>query len=180
MRAKFSTSLLLSVLISVGFAFFCSLSGHDLALADWKLDLSRRLGDQRKSEIRGADSDQKQKDSSIFDGLLASVETDNSQEIVILNTEGGFVPDMVRVREGSAYKIHVVNINEKERNVSFVMDAFSEHHATYFGKLSSFSITPKKEGIYSFVCPETSSQGRMVVLSSLADQNQRRQPASEQ
>ena len=48
-----------------------------------------------------------------------------TQEIVILNTEKGFVPASVRVKKGVAYKIHVVNLNMKEKNVSFLMDSFS-------------------------------------------------------
>jgi Cupredoxin-like domain len=85
------------------------------------------------------------------------------QDLVILNTEQGFVPSTLRVKEGSQYRIVVVNVNEKARNVSFVLDAFSEHHATFYGKIKSFVINPKKEGVYSYISPETSAQGRLVV-----------------
>ncbi|MBK8204637.1 MAG: cupredoxin domain-containing protein [Bdellovibrionales bacterium] len=118
-------------------------------------------------------------DTTIFDHLISSQSREGVQEIVILNTEGGFIPNTVRVREGESYKIHVVNVNEKEKNVSFVMDSFSEHHATYFGKMRSFVMSPKKEGIYSFVCPETSAQGRVVVHAVSAEAGIRR-PASEE
>jgi hypothetical protein len=91
-----------------------------------------------------------------------------TQEIVILNTEQGFIPATVRVREGLQYKFIVVNVNEKAKNVSFIMDAFSEHHATFYGKLKSFFVVPKKAGVYSFVSPETSAQGRLVVQGSSA------------
>ncbi|MEO0336488.1 MAG: hypothetical protein AAF202_08840, partial [Pseudomonadota bacterium] len=46
-----------------------------------------------------------------------------------------------------------------------VLDTFSQHHATYYGEVKSFHLNPKKEGVYSFVCPETSAQGKLVVVS---------------
>lgn len=88
------------------------------------------------------------------------------QDLVILNTEQGFVPSTLRVKEGAQYRIVVVNVNEKARNVSFVLDAFSEHHATFYGKLKTFFINPKKEGVYSYISPETSAQGRLIVYPS--------------
>ena len=42
-------------------------------------------------------------------------------------------------------------------NVSFVLDSFSEYHATFYGKIKSFVIRPVKEGVYKFVSPETSA-----------------------
>ncbi|MEZ4872157.1 MAG: cupredoxin domain-containing protein [Bdellovibrionales bacterium] len=102
------------------------------------------------------------------------------QEVVVMNTKKGFVPATVRLRQGMNYKFHVVNINEEERNVSFVMDAFSEHHATYFGNIKTFILSPKKEGVFSFQCPETSAQGKLVVYPSynMDDSMELRQPAS--
>lgn len=135
-----------------------------VARADWKIDFSKRMQDQRKSEMHEDTPEGKPKDSTIFEWLASSVaDSDRTQEMVILNTDGGFIPNTLRVREGGSYKIYVVNVNEKEKNVSFVMDSFSEHHATFFGKIKSFTIQPKKEGVYSFVCPETGTQGRLVV-----------------
>ena len=135
-------------------------------LAEWKVDWSKRIQGQRQNDLKTqSPKDIGGKDATIFDSLTSSSAQDKSQELIILNTENGFLPDTIKVKEGSRYQVHVVNINEKERNVSFVMDAFSEHHATFFGKLKTFVITPKKEGVYSFFCPETSAQGRMVVLN---------------
>jgi hypothetical protein len=87
------------------------------------------------------------------------------QEIVILNTEKGFVPNTVRVRKNARYKISVVNVNEKEKNVSFILDGFSEHHATYFGKVKTFVLNPNKEGVFSFQSPETAAEGKLVVYN---------------
>jgi len=88
-----------------------------------------------------------------------------SQDIVILNTERGFVPNTIRVRKDARYTVHVVNVNEKEKNVSFILDGFSEHHATFFGKVRAFRLEPKKEGVYSFLSPETSAEGRFIVVT---------------
>jgi len=87
------------------------------------------------------------------------------QEIVILNTEKGFVPNTVRVRKNSRYKISVVNVNEKEKNISFILDGFAEHHATYFGKVKTFALQPNKEGVFSFQSPETAAEGKLVVYN---------------
>ena len=104
------------------------------------------------------------------DGFFATLfqSGDVAQEIVVLNTEKGFVPSTIRVKRGLNYKIDVVNVNEKERNVSFVLDSFSEHHGTYYGKIKSFVIRPQKEGVYKFISPETSAQGKLVVSPSPA------------
>ena len=62
--------------------------------------------------------------------------------------------------------VHVVNVNEKEKNVSFILDGFSEHHATFFGKVKTFKLEPRKEGVYSFMSPETAVEGRFIVFTS--------------
>ena len=98
------------------------------------------------------------------------------QEIVILNTEKGFVPNTVRVRKNAHYKISIVNVNEKDKNISFILDGFAEHHATYFGKVKSFVLNPNKEGVFSFQSPETAAEGKLVVYNPPITV---RQPASE-
>ncbi len=87
------------------------------------------------------------------------------QDLVILQTEHGFVPSTVRVRKNGRYRVSVVNVNEKEKNVSFILDAFSEHHATYYGKIKTFILEPKKEGSFSFESPETSAEGKLIVFN---------------
>lgn len=105
-------------------------------------------------------------DRSIFSRIFSSTSDEPAQEIVIMQTELGFVPKKVQVRQGFTYKISIVNVNEKERNVSFVLDAFSEHHATYYGKIKSFIIHPQQDGVFSYQSPETAFQGQLVVVPS--------------
>lgn len=154
---------------------------------EWKVDFSRRFPQPSKDEIREpASSDrpvavdpqpevtpaplapqvqQPEESAGTKPGFFDAVFTGNepAQEIVVLNTEKGFIPSQVRVREGSTYKFYIVNVNENEKNVSFVLDSFSEHHATYYGKIKTFMIRPQKEGVYRFMSPETSAQGKLVV-----------------
>lgn len=101
--------------------------------------------------------------AGVFDQIFDAGEP--VQEIVILNTDKGFVPNTIRVRKNSRYKITVVNVNEKEKNVSFILDGFSEHHATYFAKVKSFALQPNKEGVFSFQSPETAAEGKLVVYN---------------
>jgi hypothetical protein len=44
---------------------------------------------------------------------------------------------------------------------------------TYFGREKSFNISPKADGIFSFQCPETAQQGRIIVTG-----DEGRKPAS--
>jgi hypothetical protein len=168
-RVKLCTSLL----IVAGVAFS--------AQADWKVDLSRRTSQTRGNDLREpASTDEgpqlEQPKPGFFESLFESGQI--AQEIVVLNTEKGFVPSTVRVKKGLAYQIHIVNVNEKEKNVSFVLDSFSEHHATFYGKIQTFVIRPQKEGVYKFVSPETSAQGKLVVYPSSGPEQ--RMPASEE
>jgi hypothetical protein len=87
------------------------------------------------------------------------------QEFVILNTPKGFVPSSLRIHKGLHYTVHVVNVNEEKKNVSFMLDGFNEHHATFFGKIKTFNLDPDKEGVFEFQCPETSAEGRLIVLT---------------
>lgn len=141
-------------------AAFCAAPGS--ASAEWKVDLSRRQKAVRDQDMRDARTPASNSDEkTFFDALFESGEP--MQELVILNTDKGFLPPMVRLRKGGKYLVHVVNVNEKEKNISFVLDGFSEHHSTFYGKVKSFRIEPKKEGVFSFNCPETSIEGRLVV-----------------
>lgn len=142
----------------------------------WDVDLSRRKKDLPNSRRPASVSDQVNKDPSknLLSNFFESVEP--TQEIVILNTEKGFIPETVRLKKGQNYKIHIVNVNDKEKNTSFILDAFSEHHATYYGQEKSFAMAPKTEGVFSFQCPETAKQGRIVVFT---DSDSGRKPASE-
>jgi len=155
-----------------------------MAHADWNVDFSRRQTQTRTQDLREPASTDvpmplDPPKESFFQSLFQS--GDIAQEIVVLNTEKGFVPSTVRVKKGLAYQIHVVNVNEKEKNVSFVLDSFSEHHATFYGKIKSFVIRPQKEGVYKFVSPETSAQGKLVVYPGNPGSSvEQRMPASEE
>ncbi len=147
------------------------------AKGDWKVDFSRRSSQTRSEDLRepaSQDGPVQAQTPGFFSSLFET--GDIAQEIVVLSTDKGFIPSTVRVKKGLTYQIHVVNVNEKEKNVSFVLDSFSEHHATFYGKIKSFTIRPVKEGMFKFVSPETSAQGKLVVYPGGPET---RQPASE-
>lgn len=153
------------------FAFFVQVS-----VKAWTVDMSRRQKDLKSLKVPAQIIDEKQ--SSNEDGLVSNFfqASEPTQDIVIMNTDKGFVPQTLHLKKGMSYRIHVVNVNGKEKNTSFVLDAFSEHHATYFGEQKMFEISPKTDGIFSFQCPETSSQGKIIVFSE--DMGSNRKPAS--
>ena len=151
--------------------------------AGWEVDFSRRKEQMTKPQDLQMQETQvvkKAEEKTLFERVFDTVVP--TQELVIINTEQGFIPATVRVKEGVQYRVVVVNVNEKARNVSFVLDAFSEHHSTYYGQVKSFYISPKKEGVYSFISPETSAQGRLVVHPSTtgnSSNTELRAPAAE-
>jgi hypothetical protein len=152
-----------------------------LAVAEWSIDLSRRIQQTRTQDLKDPDAAAMQLDPPKKNFIQSLFESGQiSQEIVILNTDKGFVPSTVRLKKGLAYQIHVVNVNEKEKNVSFVLDSFSEHHATFYGKIKSFVVRPQKEGVFRFVSPETSAQGKLVVYPGNGNEPEVRMPASEE
>lgn len=181
---KFTSLILLAAVAAVAVS----------AQAEWKVDFSRRSQEVRQNDLRGPASAEmpvvvgpspvapaqaepvqpQESTGGFFKELFESHPA--GQEIVVLNTDHGFVPSTIRVKRGVAYQIHIVNVNEKEKNVSFVLDSFSEHHATFYGKIKSFSIRPQKEGVFKFVSPETSAQGKLVVYP---DAPENRLPASD-
>lgn len=142
----------------------------------WEVDFSRREVDfsRVKNENRLPASVQEDQTATILTRVFDSVEP--AQDIVIMNTEKGFVPETVRLKKGNNYRIHVVNVNGKEKNVSFVLDAFSEHHNTVFGEQKTFQVTPKTDGIFSYQCPETAVQGKFIIYSDAGTPG--RKPAS--
>ena len=100
-----------------------------------------------------------------LDGLVKrSASNFDRQEFVILNTHHGFIPGQVRLKQGLHYRVHVVNVNEDKKNVSFMLDAFNQHYATFYGQIRTFDIDPDKEGVYDFQCPETLSSGKIIVF----------------
>ena len=150
------------------------------ALADWKIDFSRR---QKALPAKEFMQPMKAPEKKGFLGKLFSAETPAS-DVVILNTEKGFVPKTLRLRKGVKYRVHLVNVNKSEKNISFILDAFSQHHSTFYGVTRSFEIHPQKEGVFSFQCPETAGEGKLVVFQppkmNMQPQSAMRFPASEQ
>ena len=141
----------------------------------WEVDMSRRQVEFNRvtNESRLPASTTVDETQSLFSQVFDSVEP--TQDIVILNTEKGFVPDTIRVKKGSSYRIHVVNVNQKDKNVSFILDAFSEHHNTVYGQERVFTLNPKADGVFTYQCPETAVQGRVIVIAA---PDSERKPAS--
>ena len=155
------------------FCFFAQVHVHA-----FDLDLSRRQPEVIKPESTAATEPvvaaparpaEKSTDAEIVEALKNIINpAEVSREIVIVNTETGFVPEVVQVKKGEVYKIHVVNLNMKEKNISFLMDSFTQSHNTIYGNLRTFTIEPKVEGVFSYQCPETGVQGRLVVVPEAA------------
>ena len=148
--------------------FFAAFFLH-VTVKAWDVDFSRRARDLEPYRIpaskkveRKTDVLQTPGESSVLEAVTLPFE--GGQDIAILLTEKGFVPSQIPLRKNKNYRIHIVNVNAKQKNVSFVVDSFSENHSTYFGEEKVFSLQPKVEGVHSFVSPETEFQGKFVVV----------------
>lgn len=153
-------------------AIFCFAFFAQVHVRAWEVDFSRRKKELKSMRLPASIVDEAQKKQDFTTNYFEAVEP--TQDIVIMNTEKGFVPETIRLRKGNNYKIFVVNVNGGEKNASFILDAFSEHHATYFGQQKSFTLSPKADGIFSYQCPETAKQGKVIIFS-----DDSRKPASQ-
>ncbi len=140
-----------------------------LKTSAWDVDLSRRIKNVESKvvdELRWPASLKPAEElfsETPVQQMFSSVEP--AQSISILNTENGFVPDTIRIRKDGNYKIFVANVNEKNKNASFILETFGQNHGTYFGKPKNFELSAKVNGIFTFLCPETGAQGKIIVFS---------------
>ncbi len=135
-----------------------------LQIRAWEIDMSRRQ--LEFTDVKEVDQAVKSQNTvtTVFESIFEP--SGATQDIVIMNTDKGFIPETVTLRKNQAYRFHIVNVNEKNKNISFKFDAFSENHNTVFGKPKVFQVQPKQEGIFSFHCPETESKGKVVIINS--------------
>ena len=165
------------------FSFFAQVKVH---AGDWTIDLSRRQTDFNRIQntrmpasnipLKSAEAAADKNDSELVSALKNAVNPIvPSKDIVIIQNETGFVPSHLSLKKGEVYQIHIVNLNSKEKNVSFLMDSFSQSHNTVFGVTKTFTIQPKVEGVFSYQSPETGFSGQVVVVP-----DQIRKPATAQ
>ena len=145
----------------------------------WEVDLTRRQLDfQRIQNVRmpaslvsidpniNGSSDDKTSLEVVEAIKRAVAPIEPAKDIVIVQTETGFIPDSVNLQKGQVYQIHIVNLNHKEKNVSFLLDSFSQSHNTVYGHIKSFKINPNIEGVFSYQSPETGATGTIVVVAN--------------
>lgn len=148
------------------FLFF-TFSFSTVRVKAWDVDFSRRQLDFQSvtdESARMPASTESTEKISLVEQALDPEEL--PQDVVILSTEKGFVPEQIRLKKNGVYRVHVVNVNTEKKNTSFMMDSFSEFHATSFGVEKKFLIKPKKEGVFSYSCPETAISGKLVIYES--------------
>ena len=89
-----------------------------------------------------------------------------TQEVALLVTEGGFVPAKIFLRKDVQYIFYVVNVHPREKNMSIVLDAFTEHQTLPFGQTRKIEIRPKAAGVFLFQSPELGTSGQLVITDS--------------
>jgi len=166
---SFKTVRFYTRLFIFSFCFFAQVQ-----VKAWEVDFSRRTKELKSSRTPASVTDESGAKETLSLKQMTQFfkSTEPQQEIVILNTENGFVPEKVSLKLGQNYKIHVVNVDTAKKNQSFILDSFSQHHATFFGERKTFEINPKVEGIFSYQAPESGRQGQFVIFGDT------RKPAS--
>ncbi len=172
MRKNNLMTLKISQVLFFILAFFIQIKVHA-----WEVDMSRRQDDiQRLKNIRMPASvmtvdpqiNKQNEDKAsieVIEAIKRAVSIpEPAKDIIIAQTETGFIPETLNLQKGQVYQIHIVNLNSKEKNVSFLMDSFSQSHNTIFGQMKSFKMTPNVEGVFSFQSPETGASGQVVVV----------------
>lgn len=137
---------------------------------DWKINVSHESTNMRGEQLKVVPQETESPTFSPIPYTPFSVYRHQSplqketQEIVLLLTEQGFVPKEIYLKINQRYKITVVNVNESQKHSSFVLEKFSQFHGTYFGKVVSFDFEPTQEGAFSFLCPENNQHGKLVIF----------------
>ncbi len=129
------------------------------SFAEWKIDLSRRakhIGVQKYIEVIP-----KEEKKEVFKYYHSNKHP--IQELVIMQTAKGFVPESVSLRAGVQYRVYLVNVDKSVKNSSFILPKFSQYHSMYFGNAKSFIIHPQEEGVFKFESPETQNIGKIIV-----------------
>lgn len=160
--------------------------------AEWQVDLSRRQVDFQRIENKRMPAsvvsvdpniNYKNDDKSsleIIEAIKRAVSVvEPAKDIVIIQNEAGFIPANINLQKGQVYQIHIVNLNAKEKNVSFLMDSFSQSHNTVFGNIKSFKISPNVEGVFSYQSPETGAVGTAVVIDDKINNKVRKTASKE-
>lgn len=144
-------------ILSFSFLFLTASLSFSFGL---EVDLSRR---QKQGLTLQRGDSISEDEHNVIEKVMGSF-VESNQPIALLHGDTGFIPSTITVKVGMSYKFHVVNVSEKNRNVSLVFDDFSQNHGLYFGKMKTFELAPRVSGIFHFKCPETGATGRLVVI----------------
>lgn len=135
----------------------------------WEIDFSKRQVDFTTSQDMRVPASQSNEaaDTAIEMLATAAKPVEPSQEIVIMQTPSGFIPEKLQLTKGVTYRFHVVNLDPEAKNTSFLFDAFSQTHNTVYGKPKTFVVTPRAEGLFSYQSPETARQGQVMIVDDV-------------
>lgn len=151
---------------SLKWALFCiTFFGH-VQVKAWEIDFSRRTKELQTLRLPASIVDQVPKSARKTPVAITA-----ERDIVVMQTENGFVPQIINLKVGESYTFHIVNVNSKAKNASFMLDGFSENHATYFGTTRTFEIKPKVTGKFKFQSPEPGYFGEINVDGDVASED---------
>ena len=87
-----------------------------------------------------------------------------TREISVIFTEEGYYPRSISVFEGEKVRFFVTSTTDKPH--CFIVESHKVFLSATKGKISESEVTFDKPGTFSFYCPSSKNDGRVVVLET--------------
>lgn len=96
--------------------------------------------------------------------VSAETKVQPTREISIIFSEEGYYPKSISVFEGEKVRFFVTSTTDKPN--CFIVESHKVFLSATKGKISEGEVTFDKPGSFSFYCPSSKNDGRVVVLET--------------
>jgi plastocyanin len=96
--------------------------------------------------------------------VAAETKVQPTREISIIFSEEGYYPKSISVFEGEKVRFFVTSTTDKPN--CFIVESHKVFLSATKGKISEGEVTFDKPGSFSFYCPSSKNDGRVVVLET--------------
>lgn len=96
--------------------------------------------------------------------VTAETKVQPTREISIIFSEEGYYPKSISVFEGEKVRFFVTSTTDKPN--CFIVESHKVFLSATKGKISEGEVTFDKPGSFSFYCPSSKNDGRVVVLET--------------
>lgn len=96
--------------------------------------------------------------------VFAETKVQPTREISIIFSEEGYYPKSISVFEGEKVRFFVTSTTDKPN--CFIVESHKVFLSATKGKIAEGEVTFDKPGSFSFYCPSSKNDGRVVVLET--------------